>query len=212
MVSFCRFKIRCFFFDHRSTHRNIRDLRTVFPNDRTDGVSSRNSTVTNKSKPLTYTVASSFVCTSPLAVITAVGVLDTRTISSSAEFGSFLLSMCIDAPESKTNSLFSCSILDGERRHRTSEGEKNNALFWSRASLWSSRLFLRLAIKLWSMQTALMRMDRSNISPGTHNPIVLHSLLGLQKPFNHPFSVACSADDQPPCARLSTFHQKLQPN
>ena len=31
MVSFCHFKIRCGFFDHRSTHRNISDLRTVFP-------------------------------------------------------------------------------------------------------------------------------------------------------------------------------------
>ena len=37
----------------------------------------------------------------PLAVITEVGFLDTRTLSSSVKFRSFLLSMCIDAPESK---------------------------------------------------------------------------------------------------------------
>ena len=45
------------------------------------------------------TVASSFVCTSPLAVVTVVGLLDV-----SAEFKSFLLVMCIDALESTTNS------------------------------------------------------------------------------------------------------------
>ena len=112
------------FFDHRSTHRNISDLRRVFPSDRTDCVSLRSSTVSNKSKPLTCTVASSFVCTSPPAVITAVGFLDTHTVSSSAEFRSFLL----DALEPTTNFLFSCLIVDGVGRHQTSEGEKNVAL------------------------------------------------------------------------------------
>ena len=42
MVSFCRFQ-QDVVFDHRSTHRNISDLRRVFPSDRTDGVSSRTS-------------------------------------------------------------------------------------------------------------------------------------------------------------------------
>ena len=42
---------------------------------KTAGVSSKICTVTNKSKSLTYTVvASSFVCPSPLAVRTVVGV------------------------------------------------------------------------------------------------------------------------------------------
>ena len=41
-----------------------------------EGVSSRSITVTNKSNSLTYTVASSIICTSPLAVITVVGLSD----------------------------------------------------------------------------------------------------------------------------------------
>ena len=49
------------------------DLRRVFPSERTAGVSSRSITVKDKSSLLTYTVASSFVSTSPLAVTTVVG-------------------------------------------------------------------------------------------------------------------------------------------
>ena len=39
--------------------------------------------------------------------------------------------MCIDAPESTTNSLSSGSIVDGEGTHQFSEGEKNAVLFFS---------------------------------------------------------------------------------
>ena len=46
-----------------------------FPSERTAGVSSRSFMVTKKSNSLTYTVASSFVCTSLLAVTTVVGFL-----------------------------------------------------------------------------------------------------------------------------------------
>ena len=56
-----------------------------FPNKSTAGVSSRSTTVTNRSNSLTYTVASSLVCTSPLAVITVVGFLDVLMVSNSAE-------------------------------------------------------------------------------------------------------------------------------
>ena len=66
-------------------------------------------------------VASSFVCTSLVAVITVVGVLDTRRVSRSAEFWSFLLCMCIEAPESTTNTLPSGFVEDGAGRHQTSE-------------------------------------------------------------------------------------------
>ena len=38
--------------------------------------------------------------------------------------------MCIDAPESTTNSLSSGLTVDGEGRHHFSEGEKNAALFF----------------------------------------------------------------------------------
>ena len=39
--------------------------------------------------------------------------------------------MCIDAPESTTNSLSSGLLVDGEGRHLFSEGEKNAALCFS---------------------------------------------------------------------------------
>ena len=79
------------------------------------------------SNSLTYTVASSCVCTSPLAVMTIVGLHDFVKVSISAEFKSFLLIMCIDAPESTTNSRSSGLRVDAGR-HLFSEGEKNVAL------------------------------------------------------------------------------------
>ena len=66
---------------------------------------------------------------SPLAVMTVVGTLDVVKVSISAEFKSFLLIMCIDVPESTTNSLSSGSRFDGAGRHPFSEGEKNAVLF-----------------------------------------------------------------------------------
>ena len=76
-------------------------------------------------------MASSCVCTSPLAVMTVVGLLDVVTGSNSAEFKSFLLLTCIDAPESTTNSLSSSLRFDGEGRHQFSEGEKNVVMCFS---------------------------------------------------------------------------------
>ena len=58
-------------------------------------VSSRNSTVTNKPKSLTYTVAFSSVSPDPFAVMTVGCRLDPRAVSNSAEFKSSLLNMCI---------------------------------------------------------------------------------------------------------------------
>ena len=63
--------------------------------------------ITKKSNSLTFSVASSLVCTSPLAVTTVVGFFDTLTVSNSAELRSLLLTICILAPESTTNSLSS---------------------------------------------------------------------------------------------------------
>ena len=99
--------------------------------DKTAGVSSRTFIVKNISNSLTYTVTSSCVCTSPLAVTTVVGLLDVVTVSHSAEFKSFLLIMCIDKLESTTKSLSSGLIVDGEGRHQFSEGEKNAVLCFS---------------------------------------------------------------------------------
>ena len=73
---------------------------------------------------MTYTVASSCVCTSPLAVMTIVGLHDFVKVSISASFKSFLL---IDAPESTTNCRSSGLRVDAGR-HLFSEGEKNVAL------------------------------------------------------------------------------------
>ena len=56
--------------------------------------------------------------------MTVVGLLDVVKVSNSAEFKSFLLIMCIDAPESTTNSLSSCLRVDSAGRHLFSEGER----------------------------------------------------------------------------------------
>ena len=108
-----------------------------FPSDETAGVFSRTFKVKNISNSLTHTVASSCVCTSPLAVMTIVGLHDFFKISISAEFKSFLLIICIDGPESTTKSRSSCSWFDAGR-HQFSEGEKTAALFFS----FNSRIFL----------------------------------------------------------------------
>ena len=79
------------------------------------------------SNSLTYTIASSCVCTYPLAVMTIVGLHDFVKVSISASLKSFLLIMCIDAPESTTNSRSSGLRVDAGR-HLFSEGEKNVAL------------------------------------------------------------------------------------
>ena len=87
-----------------------------FPSDNTAGVLSRTFIVKNIPSSLTYTVASSCVCTSPLAVMTIVGLHDFVKVSNAAEFKSFLLIMCIDAPGSTTKSLSSGLIVDGAGR------------------------------------------------------------------------------------------------
>ena len=74
------------------------------PNDKTASASSSSCTVTNRLGLWTNTCASSWVCTYPLAVNTTAGFLDLFTVPISSELKSFLLSMCIDAPGSTTNS------------------------------------------------------------------------------------------------------------
>ena len=110
---------------------------------------SRTFIVKNISNSLTYTVASSCVCTSPLAVMTIVGLHDFVKVSISALLKSFLLIICIDAPESTTNSRSSGLRLDAGR-HLFSEGEKNVALscsfnfihFWPASTLLRGHLAL----------------------------------------------------------------------
>ena len=95
------------------------------------------------------------------------------TVSNSAEFKSFLLITCIDAPESTTNSLSFALVLDGEGRHHFSVGEKTAVFFFSinfedflcqipRCSaspmLLSLCLFLRPILKFWSVRGSLVRI------------------------------------------------------
>ena len=73
---------------------------------------------------MTYTVASSCFCTSPLAVMTVVGLHDFVKVSISAIFKSFFLVICIDAPESHNKFSFLRSKRVDAGRHQFSEGEK----------------------------------------------------------------------------------------
>ena len=61
--------------------------------------------------------------------MTIVRLHDFVKVSISAEFKSFLLIMCTDAPESTTNSRSSGLRFDGANRHLFSEDEKNAASF-----------------------------------------------------------------------------------
>ena len=61
--------------------------------------------------------------------MTVVGFLDSLTVSISSECRSFLLNMCMDAPESTTNSLSSGFVEDDAVKHRTSESEWNECGF-----------------------------------------------------------------------------------
>ena len=80
-------------------------------------VSSRTFTVTNISGSLTCAVASSFVCTFPLAVITVTRVVVTRTVFHCAEFKSFLLNMCNNRFRKRTTNRHSTArIIQGKPR------------------------------------------------------------------------------------------------
>ena len=76
---------------------------------------------------LWHAIASTCVCTSPLAVVTILGLHDSVKVSISAFLKSCMLIMCIDAPESTTNSLSSGFNVDAGR-HVFSGDEKNATL------------------------------------------------------------------------------------
>ena len=82
-----------------------------FANESTAGVSWRNITVTNKSNCLTYTVASLLVRTSPLVVITVVGLLDVFMVSNSAELKTFSLTTCTLSSRNQPQTLSSPALL-----------------------------------------------------------------------------------------------------
>ena len=74
---------------------SIHMILAELPERKNCGVFSRSITLTNKSNRSTYTAAPSPVCTSQLAVITVVRLLDILMVSNSAELRSLLLTMCI---------------------------------------------------------------------------------------------------------------------
>ena len=114
-------------------------------------------------------MASSCVCTSPLAVMTIVGLHDFVKVSISAEFKSFLLTICIDAPESTTNS---CSLglrvdagrhlLPKVRRMLLFDAPLILTHFWPASTLLRGTLHLPLSLpetdtQTWSVGATLMR-------------------------------------------------------
>ena len=130
------------------------------PSDRTACVSSSNCTVTNRSRSWTYTCASSFVCTSPLAVTTVVGVLDLRKVSIASELKSFLLSMCIEAPESTTN-IRSAVFLETSTGASISTGESNVAL----SSALSWKFFLAKSHAALRAHSSCLEVSSGVLSP-----------------------------------------------
>ena len=143
-----------------------------FPNESCAGVSWRNTAVTNKSNCLTYTVSSLFVRTSPLAVITVVGLLAVLMVSNSAESMSFSLTKNILALESTTIFLSSGSLAEAFGRTHYA-GEKNVAFVLRFelvnmsskirslalcTSLLSFSLFMGPVLKFHSVGTSLMSM------------------------------------------------------
>ena len=99
--------------------------------------------------------------------MTIVRLHDFVKVSISALLKSFLLIMCIDAPESTTNSRSSGLRFDAGK-HVLSEGEKNVALFFSRCFTGTSflpfRLFLRPILKFWSIGVTLRKFTWANHS------------------------------------------------
>ena len=111
------------------------------------------------------------VCTSPLAVMTIVGLHDFVKVSISTSLRSFLLNMCIDAPESTTISRSSGFNVDAGK-HLFSGDEKNVALwcsfnfkhiFGQLPRCFAGTLLLPLCLlqrsilKFWSVGVALMK-------------------------------------------------------
>ena len=113
-------------FDHEPIRWNIRFHRKAFQAIILLACFSRTFIVKNMSNSLTYTIPSSCVCTSPLAVMTIVRLHDFVKVSISASLKSFLLIICIDAPESTANSRSSGLRVDASK-HLFSEGEKDVA-------------------------------------------------------------------------------------
>ena len=107
--------------------------------------------------------------------MTDVGHLEILTVSNSAEFKSFLLIMCIDAPDFTTNSLSSGLVLDGEGRHHFPQARRMQLCVSPITSGFSlpaftllrepsalATLFLRPILKFWSVGATMIRIPTEN--------------------------------------------------
>ena len=111
-------------FDRWPTHRYIRVLRRVFQVKELQ-VCHRVTALPRKDQDRERipVLPRLFVCTSPLAVTTVVGFLVFRRVSSAAKLKTFLLSICIAAPESTTDSRSSGFFEEGAGMALASVGE-----------------------------------------------------------------------------------------
>ena len=150
----------------------VKPVIFAFPSERTAGVSSRSFTVTNKSTSLTYTVASSFVSTSPLAVKHC-----RRTFRDpySFQFGRVKVFPAdhMHACSGVHHKLSFLQLFCGCGRQNPLIGRRKECSFFpffelkdilgksarvsAGASLWSFSLLLRSVLTFHSVGTALMR-------------------------------------------------------
>ena len=126
----------------------------VFPSDRTAGVSSMICTVTNKSKSLTYAVASSFACLSPLAVRNrcwSFWILERFPVQLSSDLS---CSACALRLRSLPQIVFHLvSSKDGAVRHQSSEGEMISVVF--------AGVFLSMELLAYSRRSVPSRINPS---------------------------------------------------
>ena len=82
------------------------------------------------SKSFTFSVASSPVSIDTFAVVTVVGLRDTRMVSHSSSVNNFLLITCMEAPEFNDKLCLSHGQrFDGDGTHYSNVGEKIVATF-----------------------------------------------------------------------------------
>ena len=123
----------------------------------------RGLSVRNISNSWTYTVACSCVCTSPLALMTIVRLHDFVKVSISTSLKSFLLIICIDAPESTTNS-----------RSSSLRFECKQAPIFRRWEECCSFMLLSFLIHFWPASTLLRgHLALAILSPLETDPQIL---------------------------------------
>ena len=117
------------------------------------------------------------------AVISLVGFLDARTVSSTAEFRSFLLTMCIDAPESTANSLSSSFFEDGAGYDQTSESELHVGDFCTVSLCEISNFFLHCVSPVSVQEKTVVSSFHVHCRGGSCKHVPLCTVLLLSSSF-----------------------------